>query len=125
MASERKKLVKLHAQHLLEPTAKRPSSFPFSLLLINGKRKCGGGGVAGGGWGVGLSVMSGPAVDVPNALSPEIHRGRDCSAGADVIKKCEDPGVGEAGCGCVAQAEFELTIFLPLFSLPGKEWKEL
>lgn len=32
--------------------------------------------------GVGLSVMSGPAESVPNALSPEMHRGRDCSAGA-------------------------------------------
>lgn len=43
---------------------------------------------------MGLSVMSGPAERVPNALSPETHRGRDFSAGADFVKRGEDPGVG-------------------------------
>lgn len=41
-----------------------------------------------------LSVMSGPAEGVPNALSPEMHKGRDCSAGTDFVKRGEDPGMG-------------------------------
>lgn len=51
-----------------------------------------------------------------------MHRGKDLSDGADFVKRGEGPGVGvRQGVAVLVQVELELTVFLPLSSLPGDE----